>query len=187
MGLGACGLAPAKQAKVASLVPASPAASTTTTTTAPFTTYVVARGDTLSAIANRHGTSVQAIAAANHLTDLNGLEVGQVLRIPAGAPSTLALSVVPRDGQAGTSFELTLAGVDPSDLVTFSIAQAGPGRKPYTGPQHTPGPDGAVKAAYQTYPGDPAGTYIVLAHTSSGKGAFASFRVDAAGSSSGSS
>jgi LysM repeat protein len=175
VALTACGVAPAKQARVATPTPAAPGVSTTTSTTAPFTTYVVAQGDSLSSIATRFGTSVQAIASTNHLTNLDTLALGQVLRLPVD--TSLGLSVSPHDGQPGTSFELVLTRANPSDLVTFSIAQ--PGHKPYTGPQHTPTPDGTVKATYQTYPGDPPGTYLVLAHTSSGKGAFTSFRVDA--------
>ena len=45
-------------------------------------TYVVKPGDTLSAIAVRFGTTVSAIAALNHITDVNRVTVGQVLKIP---------------------------------------------------------------------------------------------------------
>lgn len=48
------------------------------------TTHTVGSGDTLSGIAQRYGTSVDAIVAANTLTDPNDLTVGQVLRIPSG-------------------------------------------------------------------------------------------------------
>ncbi len=44
--------------------------------------YTVKAGDTLSAIAARFGTTVSAIAALNHITDINRLIVGQVLKIP---------------------------------------------------------------------------------------------------------
>ena len=61
-------------------------ATTTTTTTAPATssgqTYTVQAGDTLSAIAARFGTTVDAIAAANDITDPDVIGVGQVLKIP---------------------------------------------------------------------------------------------------------
>ncbi len=46
------------------------------------TTYTVRAGDTLSAIAVRFGTTVQAIMAANNLSNPNFIYVGQVLIIP---------------------------------------------------------------------------------------------------------
>jgi lysozyme len=48
----------------------------------PARTYTVKRGDTLSAIAIRYGTTVAALAAANNITNPNGLQIGQVLIIP---------------------------------------------------------------------------------------------------------
>lgn len=49
------------------------------------TTYVVQPGDTLSRIAARYGTTVQAIAQANNIVNVNLIYVGQVLTIP-GVP-----------------------------------------------------------------------------------------------------
>lgn len=46
--------------------------------------YTVARGDTLSGIANRFGTSYQAIAQANGITNPNLIFPGQTLTIPGG-------------------------------------------------------------------------------------------------------
>jgi LysM repeat protein len=48
-------------------------------------TYTVKSGDTLSAIAGRHGTTVAAIVALNGITDPSRLRVGQVLQIPPPA------------------------------------------------------------------------------------------------------
>jgi len=53
------------------------------------TVHVVQRGEHLTAIANRYGTTSQAIAATNNLVNLNLLYVGQRLVIP-GAGSTSA-------------------------------------------------------------------------------------------------
>lgn len=49
-------------------------------------TYIVQRGDTLSSIARRFGTTVQALLAANPtITDKNTLYAGQRLAIPGGS------------------------------------------------------------------------------------------------------
>ena len=45
-------------------------------------TYRVRSGDTLSSIAARYGTTVKALAAANGITDVRTIHVGQVLVIP---------------------------------------------------------------------------------------------------------
>jgi LysM repeat protein len=47
-------------------------------------TYLVQPGDTLSKVAKRVGTSVEAIARANHIGNPNIILAGQVLYIPAG-------------------------------------------------------------------------------------------------------
>lgn len=46
------------------------------------TTYVVQRGDTLAAIAQRFGTTVGALQAANGIANPNEIVIGQVLVIP---------------------------------------------------------------------------------------------------------
>jgi LysM repeat protein len=68
---------------------ASPTAAPTITpsvapaaTPPPAQTYVVQEGDTLGAIAQRFGTTVQAIQAANDIPDPNEILIGQVLVIP---------------------------------------------------------------------------------------------------------
>jgi len=59
----------------------------------PGSTYVVRRGDTLSQIAQRVGTTVEALARPNGLANPSTITVGQVLRLPrtaqvsASAPS----------------------------------------------------------------------------------------------------
>jgi LysM repeat protein len=66
-------------------VPATPVPtpdSTPAPTPAPQRTYVVAEGDTLAAIAERFGTSVGAVQAANGIDDPNEIVIGQVLVIP---------------------------------------------------------------------------------------------------------
>jgi len=116
-----------------------------------------------------------------------GALVSHFTNAGTGSPSTttaavlqaarpLVLGVTPAEARAGTPFHFHLSGLPPSDVVTFSIAAQG--GHPYTGPAHSPGPDGSVSAIYETWPTDTVGLYVVLAHTASGEGAFASFRVD---------
>jgi len=62
--------------------PSPPAASPSPQATATARTYVVQRGDTLSSIARRFDTSVEAIAAANGITNPSLIGVGQLLVIP---------------------------------------------------------------------------------------------------------
>lgn len=62
--------------------------------------YLVQRGDTLSAIARRFGTTVQAIMSANGLTSTL-IYVGQTLLIPVGAPPPGAHEVIVDDGSIG--------------------------------------------------------------------------------------
>lgn len=45
-------------------------------------TYTVQSGDTLDSIANRYGTTINAICQANEIADPNMIRVGQVLAIP---------------------------------------------------------------------------------------------------------
>ncbi len=73
---------------------------TTTTTTPPSTNcqYVVKPGDNLAWIAQKHGVSMQALAAANSIYNVNIIYVGQVLAIPgcntAPAPTATPAPVV---------------------------------------------------------------------------------------------
>lgn len=57
-------------------------------------TYTVRSGDTLSKIAAQYGTTWQALATLNGLSNPNRLEVGQVLRISNAAPSPSTTSPV---------------------------------------------------------------------------------------------
>lgn len=45
-------------------------------------TYTVKRGDTLSGIAQKYGTTVEALASTNGIKNKHLIQVGQVLRIP---------------------------------------------------------------------------------------------------------
>ena len=67
----------------------------------PFS-YMVQSGDTLSALADEWGTTVEAIATTNGITNVNFLFMGQELRVPRGgaiaaAPATSRYTVQPGD------------------------------------------------------------------------------------------
>ena len=70
---------PSETATVSVLPSASP---TPSPTEAAGETYEIQAGDSLSAIAAQFGTTVEALAAENEITDINRITVGQVLVIP---------------------------------------------------------------------------------------------------------
>lgn len=60
-----------------------------------WTTHRVLRGQTLSYIARKYGTSISALIASNNIRNKNQIKVGQVLRIPTNqyyASSTISTS-----------------------------------------------------------------------------------------------
>jgi N-acetylmuramoyl-L-alanine amidase len=65
----------------------SPTTPSSGSTSAAGGSYVVRRGDTLSAIAARAGTTVSALAALNGLNPRHYLLYGTVLRLPGGSAS----------------------------------------------------------------------------------------------------
>lgn len=59
----------------------------------PAALYLVQPGDTLSDLADRFGTTVDELVAANGLTDPNALQPGQTLLIPSLLPASAAPTV----------------------------------------------------------------------------------------------
>lgn len=84
-----------------SVVPPTPAPSPS-----PGGTYTVQPGDTLSRIAQRFGTTFQAIAQANNLANPNRIYVGQVLIIPGTGTVPPPPPPGPPPPVTGGSFEL---------------------------------------------------------------------------------
>lgn len=77
--------------------------------------YTVRPGDTLGAIAARHGTTVAALAALNGLRDPDALAVGLRLGIPAGSPTGAAGSpTAPGEVAALLHRYAARHGVDPA-------------------------------------------------------------------------
>ena len=65
-------------------------------------TYVVHPGDTLSAIALRHATTVSALAEVNHLADPNLIRIGQLLHIPDSKLGTPGYATAAADSETYT-------------------------------------------------------------------------------------
>jgi LysM repeat protein len=78
--------------------PASAPGSSSGSTDTPAT-YIVATGDTLSGLAVRWGTTVEAIAALNGITDPSRLRIREVLKVPGGSGSS---GVPPAASGSGT-------------------------------------------------------------------------------------
>lgn len=79
---------------------AAPSASVAAPAPAAATRYTVRSGDTVSAIATRHATTVAAIVAANGLDSRAFIRAGQTLTIPGGAAASAPVT----SGLVGDSF-----------------------------------------------------------------------------------
>ena len=89
-------------------------------------TYVVEAGDTLSAIAERFETTVEAIMAANELTNPNDVFVDQELTIPGDddtVAATPTATTTPEPGGDGGTVGVTSYVVQPGDSA-LAIANA---------------------------------------------------------------
>lgn len=100
------------------------------------TTHTVRSGETLSAIAARHGTTVRALAAANDLADPDRIHAGSRLRVPgsdedrtrASRPSAHVHVVRPGDTLSGIAarYGVPLAGLLKANrLATTSVIHPG--------------------------------------------------------------
>ncbi|MFN8411865.1 MAG: LysM peptidoglycan-binding domain-containing protein [Anaerolineales bacterium] len=63
-----------------------------------YATYIVAKGDTLKALATRFGTNMDTLGSLNSLTNYNLIYEGQPLTVPSG----VAVPVPPPPSSAGT-------------------------------------------------------------------------------------
>lgn len=96
---------PGRATSVQETVAAAPAPATQPPSAAAGSavTYTVRPGDTLSAIAARHGTTVAALRSANGLTQ-DMIRVGQVLSIPGtGTPPAAAAAVAAPEAIGGAT------------------------------------------------------------------------------------
>ncbi len=129
-------------------------------TTGSGASYVVQAGDTLSAVAARSGTTVDALASANGLDPSHYLLTGTVLRVPSGSES----------GSTGSTVEVSMSN-DSSDSSAASgqpvgaPAQGTPTDPPYPTPERVTASEvGSVAAAN----GVPASLAAAIAWQESG-------------------
>lgn len=117
------------------------------------TTYSVVAGDTLTAIARRHGTSTRALIKLNQLDINKPLQINQKLLIPvpgAATPTTVPRRTVVPKKQAETS---TPAENEPVSVVLPPQATAVTEQQPQQ--QATaPAPAAASGSVYTIQPGD---------------------------------
>jgi len=87
-----------------------------------FLEHTVRRGETLSQIASRYGTSVSAIQQTNRLRSANILSIGQRLRIPRGTAIRVA-AAAPRAAPAGGPSSVGGSGssTPPSSTTTYRV------------------------------------------------------------------
>ena len=85
-------------------------------------TYIVKAGDTLYSIAQRFGVTVDAIAAANNISDPTKIEVGQVLIIPGvTATPTVIPTVTPTPPPAAGPAEVITIGNTNRQAIAFTF------------------------------------------------------------------
>lgn len=71
--------------------------------------YTVKKGDSLSAIAQAHGTTVKRLAELNNIKDINMIRVGQKLAVPQSADTCQQLKQCIADIEKLPSFKKLLS------------------------------------------------------------------------------
>lgn len=84
--------------------------------------HAVQPGDTLTAIAQQYGSTVEAIVAANGLADPDRIAVGQVLAAPPAASPLLRVEAQPRDTVASMARRY---GATPADVQALNALAPG--------------------------------------------------------------
>lgn len=72
--------------------PSSSTSSSSSSSSSGTTTYTVRSGDTLSEIAQEHGTTVEKLKSLNNISNVNNIKVGQKIKIPKKSSSSSSTS-----------------------------------------------------------------------------------------------
>ncbi len=92
--------------KIPTTAPAPP--KTVAAPASTLTTHTVARGETLSALASRYGTTVPAILAVNDIPNKHLIKIGQKLKVPATKGVTTVKPAYPPEITAAANRNRTL-------------------------------------------------------------------------------
>ena len=93
------------------------------TVATPDTSHAVVEGDTLAAIAEQYGVSVEALVDANSLDDANFIYIGEVLAVPA--PARISTSVIQARGKAALQAAEAEFGLPPGLLLALAWQESG--------------------------------------------------------------
>ncbi len=108
-------------------------------------TYVVQAGDTVSSIAARYGTTVPGIVATNALANPAMIRIGQVLTVPAGAPTALVGSTFL--GRTYPASVVAAANVNKATLNSMQVPSRTQMRQLVIDTAHSMGVDSALAQA----------------------------------------
>ena len=75
-------------------------------------TYIVKAGDTLSGIAQRFGTTVEALVASNGIRNKHLIYTGQVLTIPGTSADTGSAEAPSDPGEVGRALNRCLTAIE---------------------------------------------------------------------------
>ena len=96
-------------------------------------TYTVVKGDTLSEIAQKYGTTVDTLAQLNGIKDPNLIVVGQVIKLPGSTtgftPYTVKVTVTELRIRSGPGTDTEAQGFIEPGVYTIVEEQGGPGAK----------------------------------------------------------
>lgn len=87
--------------------------------------HLVAAGETLTGIAQRYGTTINALASANHIANPSRIFAGQTLRIPGSAPAQRSPSSRASAPRAAARSRSVAYSVQPGDTLTGIAARFG--------------------------------------------------------------